>query len=115
MTEPNDVLDAPQKLELGDGQRGRVVHGRRNIRIEAKQLPTGFQPGEQVVHTLGLCRRFNASRQAVDSVGHKLERLDLGPVPHPGIAGLNPTNLVRVYTVPEQPSARIRNQFCRRR
>ena len=105
--ESHDVFDAPQTLEFGDSQRCSVVHGRRDTRIETEQLATSFKPREQIVDAFGLGRRLNGARYTVDRVGHKFERLHLGAVPHPRVAGPYPPDYVRVDSVVEEPSARI--------
>ncbi len=79
----------------------------RDSLVEAQQLAAGFEPGEQVVDALGLRRRFDAARHAVDGVGHQLERLEVRAVPHPRVAGPHPPDVVGVDTVLEQPGARV--------
>ncbi len=105
--ESHDVLDRAQQLELGDGDGRAVVHGGRDPLVEAQQLVRGFEPGEQVVDAVGLRRRFDAARHAVDGVGHELERLEVRAVPHPRVAGSHPPDVVGVDTVLEQPGARV--------
>ena len=105
--ESYDVLDRAQELELGDGQRRAVVHGGRDLLVEAEQLVAGFEPGEQVVDAVGLRRCFDPARHPVDGVGHELERLDVRAVPHPRVTGPHPPDVVGIDTILEQPGARV--------
>jgi len=104
VSESNDVLDRAQELDLGDRQRRTVVHGGRDLLVEADQLVAGFEPGEQVVDAVGLCRCLDSARHAVDGVGHELEGLEIRAVPHPRVAGPHPPDAVGVDTMLEQYS-----------
>jgi hypothetical protein len=56
--EPDDVLDAPELLDLAGAQRWASEHRRGNAGIDAKELVRRFEPSEQIVRRRRLCGCF---------------------------------------------------------
>ncbi|HUL27242.1 MAG TPA: hypothetical protein VLW44_15915 [Streptosporangiaceae bacterium] len=95
----NDVLDAPQALELGLAHGGAPVHRGLDSRIEPDELPARFEPAEEITGVVGLSRGLEVARHAFGEPGDEVERLLIRPVEQPGVPRPDPADHLRRHAV----------------
>ena len=101
MTQPYDVLDGPQQLQLPPTERGHLRHGRGDADVDAHHRAGVLELGEQLrQRPRGRGQRHQLRDHP--EVDHRVG-LDLGAVEHPRLARPHPADRIRVDAVPEQP------------
>ena len=105
MAEPDDVLEAPEQVELPGGEGGRLGHRRRDRAVDAQHDPGVLQAEEQVVQGRG--GASGAQHRGDHAEEDDGVRLDQCAVEHPRFAGSHPADRTRVHAARQQPDAGI--------